>query len=104
MLVNRLNSRVWDVSGIDGIAISTVWRDAMGDGGYFAQFKSGAQFPLHAHDAWEQIIVISGMIRFGDVTLLEGDFLQVDSSDEHDACALKDTVLFVSHRGGIQLK
>ncbi len=104
MLVNRVNTRTWDKSGMEGIAISTVWTDARGDGGYFAQFKNGAQFPLHAHDVWEQIVVISGMIRFGEVTLTQGDFLQVDVNDEHDAYALEDTVLFVSHRGGIQLK
>ena len=104
MLIKKEESRTWEPTGIDGISTSVLWNNPDGDGAYFAQFKAGANFPLHEHDGWEQIFIISGMIRFGQVTLAQGDFLQVDSNDEHDAFAIDDTILFVSHRGGIRLK
>lgn len=104
MLVNKEESRTWEPTGIDGISSSVMWNNPDGDGAYFARFKSGAHFPLHGHDRWEQVFVISGKIRFDQVVLSQGDCIQVDSNDEHEAFALQDTLLFIAHRGGIHLK
>ncbi|XLZ70729.1 cupin domain-containing protein [Massilia sp. SR12] len=101
-LVRQVN-REWRNSGIPGIEICPTWNGAGGDGGYFARFQAGARFPKHAHQGWEQIYVVEGAIRFNDVDLRAGDILQVEGSDEHEAQALEETLLFVAHHGGIDI-
>ena len=102
MILNREATRVWADTEIAGLRSCVAWSNHAGDGGYFAQFRAGTRFPRHGHEGWEQLYVVSGAIRFDDVELHPGDLLQVQASDEHEAIALEDTVVFVAHRGGIQ--
>lgn len=101
-LVRQLN-REWRNSGIPGIQVCSTWTGNNGDGGYFARFQAGARFPKHAHHGWEQIYIVEGAIRFNDVDMRAGDILQVEGSDEHEALALEETLLFVAHHGGIEI-
>jgi len=103
MLLTRQDDRGWSASGIAGVQICPTWNGNDGDGGYLARFQAGARFPKHAHHGWEQIIVLTGAIRFNDVDLRPGDVLQVQGSDEHEALALEETLLFVAHHGGIDI-
>ncbi|WP_083941159.1 cupin domain-containing protein [Pseudoduganella violaceinigra] len=103
ILVRQIN-RDWCNSGIPGVQTCSTWTGIEGDGGYFARFQAGALFPKHTHHGWEQIIVLEGAIRFNDVELRAGDVLQVQGSDEHEACAVEDTLLFVAHHGGIEIR
>ena len=78
-----------------------IWNGSDGDGGYLAKLAAGARFPKHKHEGWEQILVLSGSVRFNDTELRSGDVLQVQGEDEHEAFALEDTLLFVAHHRGI---
>jgi anti-sigma factor ChrR (cupin superfamily) len=101
MVLNRNATRTWSATGFEGIESCPTWIGNDGDGGYVAKLAAGARFPRHRHQGWEQIIVLSGAVRFNDATLRTGDVLQVDADDEHEALALEDTLLFVAHHRGI---
>ncbi|ELX08294.1 hypothetical protein Jab_2c03400 [Janthinobacterium sp. HH01] len=104
MILARQDDRNWGNSGIAGVQTCPTWTGSDNDGGYLARFEAGARFPKHTHHGWEQIFVISGAIRFNDVEMRAGDVLQVQGSDEHEACALEETLLFVAHHGGIEIR
>jgi len=103
MKITRQLDRNWTDTHFAGIQACQTWADENGDGGYLAKFIAGARFPRHSHDGWEQIYVLEGAVRFNEVELRPGDVLQVQGSDEHEAYALEDTLLFVAHRGGIEV-
>jgi anti-sigma factor ChrR (cupin superfamily) len=103
MILTRHAERDWGDSGIAGVQTCSTWTGSDGDGGYLARFQAGARFPKHTHQGWEQIFVLAGVIRFNDIEMRAGDVLQVQGSDEHEACALEDTLLFVAHHGGIDI-
>jgi anti-sigma factor ChrR (cupin superfamily) len=103
MILARQNERNWCDTGIAGVQTCSTWTGNDGDGGYLAKFQAGARFPKHAHHGWEQILVLTGAIRFNDMEMRAGDVLQVQGSDEHEACALEETLLFVAHHGGIEM-
>lgn len=86
-------------SGFPGIRVAPVW-DENGTGANFIEFKSGAVFPLHDHEGPEQVVMISGRIRFGNLVLATGDFLKIGPGEIHDAEALEDSVFFLDHVGG----
>jgi anti-sigma factor ChrR (cupin superfamily) len=102
MILERQLNRQWSPTEISGMCVATVWNDST-DGCYFVQFTAGTRFPLHDHDGWEQILMLSGQIRFGDVELTAGDTLLLRQGDVHDALALSDATFFVAHRGDITL-
>lgn len=101
MILNRAATRTWSETGLEGIVSCPTWSSPDGDGGYIAKLAAGARFPRHRHEGWEQIIVLSGAVRFDDTVLSTGDVLQVDAEDEHEALALQDSMLFVAHHRGI---
>lgn len=103
MIISKNGQRSWADTGLPGIQSFTAWTGESGDGGYLARLSAGARFPRHVHEGWEQILVVAGVVRFNDVELRQGDYLQVEGADEHEALALEDTVLFVAHRGGIRI-
>lgn len=102
MILERQLNRQWNPTEISGMRVATVWNDST-DGCYFVQFTAGTRFPLHDHNGWEQILMLSGQIRFGDVELTAGDTLLLRQGDLHDALALSDATFFVAHRGDITL-
>lgn len=107
MILIRQGDRAWVDTGVPGVQRCRVWSgdgtDGLADGGYLAKFDAGASFPKHAHQGWEQIMVLEGAIRFNDVEMRKGDVLQVQGDDEHGAVALEDTLLLVSHHGSIEI-
>jgi quercetin dioxygenase-like cupin family protein len=102
MILERQLDRTWSDTGISGMRVATVWNEN-DDGSYFVQFAEGTRFPMHDHDGWEQILMLSGRIRFGDTELAAGDTLLLKQGDRHDALALTDATFFVAHRGDITL-
>lgn len=102
MILERQQERQWNDTDIAGMRVANVWNDNE-DGSYFVHFAQGTRFPMHDHDGWEQILMLSGRIRFGDVELGAGDTLLLRHGDLHDAHALTDATFFVAHRGDITL-
>lgn len=92
---------IWNATGISGVDMSPLWSNTQGDGSYFARFAAGAKFPAHDHQGWEVILILEGAIEFNGVLMQAGDVLQVESGEQHSAIACENTLLFVTHRGGI---
>ncbi|MDC8760546.1 cupin domain-containing protein [Janthinobacterium fluminis] len=98
MILVRKDERNWSNAGIPGVQTCQTWEGKDGGGGYFAKFQAGAGFPKHAHHGmWEQIIVLSGALRFNHDEMRAGDVLQVQGIEEHEVLALEDSVVFVAH-------
>lgn len=95
--------RQFTATDFPGVSFSTVWGEN-GDGSDFIAFKSGARFPLHDHEGPEEILLLSGRIRFGDLVLTPGDYLKMWPGEVHDAEALEDSVFFLAHLGGAVIK
>lgn len=102
MILQRQLNRQWNPTEIPGMHVAPVWNEHT-DGSYFVQFAAGTRFPMHDHDGWEQILMLGGRIRFGEIELDAGDTLLLRQGDLHDALALSDATFFVAHRGGITL-
>jgi quercetin dioxygenase-like cupin family protein len=83
--------------------LAWIW-GAKGTGSDFIAFKAGARFPLHDHEGREEVIMLSGKIRFGDNVVSAGDYLTTGPGDVHDAEALEDSVFFIAHVGGPVIK
>ena len=83
-------------SGVPGVTSSPIWGEN-GNGSDFIAFKAGARFPLHDHEGREEIIMLSGKIRFGEFVVSAGDFITAGPGDVHDAEALEDSVFFIAH-------
>ena len=90
-------------TGFPGIRSAAIWGEN-GTGSDFIEFKAGARFPLHDHEGPEEVLMLSGRIRFGDLVLSAGDYLKIGPGEEHDAEAFEDSLFFVAHQGGIVIK
>lgn len=97
------SNRQFEKTEHPGVSFLTVWGEN-GDGSDFVQFSSGARFPRHDHEGREEILMLSGKIRFGDVVLSAGDYLKLGPGEEHDAVALEDSTFFLSHQGASLIK
>jgi len=92
-------TREFQDTDIPGVRFSTVWSEN-GESSEFLEFSAGARFPLHDHEGREEILMISGQIRFGDLVLSAGDYLKIGPGETHDAEALEHSTFFLSHVGG----
>jgi anti-sigma factor ChrR (cupin superfamily) len=88
-------------TGFEGIRSATIWNEN-GNGSDFIEFKAGAIFPVHDHEGPEELLVLSGSIRFGDLSA--GDYMRIGPGEEHDAEALEDSMFFIAHLGGAIIK
>jgi quercetin dioxygenase-like cupin family protein len=86
-------------TGFPGVTVSTIWDDE-GTGAGYISLSKGSIFPAHDHEGREQLYIISGKIRFGEIVVSAGDFLSADPGDGHDAEAFEDSVFFIVHTGG----
>jgi hypothetical protein len=96
------SARQFVETGFPGIRACVVWQEN-GEGADFFEFKAGACFPLHDHEGPEQLLVLSGRIRSGDLVLTAGDYLMIGPGEVHEVEALEDSVFFSPHRGGVVL-
>ena len=103
MLRHPQAARQFVESGFPGISASVIWEEK-GNGSNFVRFKAGATFPLHDHEGPEEILMLSGQIRFGDLVLSAGDYLKIGQAECHDAEALEDSLFFLAHVGGAVIK
>ncbi|WP_447753489.1 cupin domain-containing protein [Sphingopyxis fribergensis] len=100
-----LNSKDWKFEeiGIPGVTMAHIWGED-GTGADLIRFEKGATFPVHDHEGPEQIVMLSGKIRFGDIVMAPGDYMNAGPGFEHDAEALEDSVFFLDHVGGAIIK
>lgn len=92
------SNRKFEDTDYPGVSFLTIWSES-GDGSDLVKFQPGARFPHHDHEGREEILMLSGRIRFGDIILSSGDYLKLGPGEEHDAVALEESVFFLSHQG-----
>ncbi|MGY2374717.1 cupin domain-containing protein [Pseudomonas sp. SDO524_S393] len=97
------SQRVFESTEHPGVSFLSIWGEN-GDGSELVKFTTGARFPLHDHEGREEIMMLSGRIRFGDLVLAAGDYLKIGPGEEHDAVALEDASFFLSHQGASLIK
>ena len=95
-MINKASSREWIASDHAGIERSLFRNNDEGGRSSVVRLIQGARFPRHAHHGYEEVVVLSGMVRIGGAELTAGDYLFTIPGEEHDVLALSDAVIFVS--------
>jgi quercetin dioxygenase-like cupin family protein len=99
----RASAHRWRPGEHPGVEVAGL-RRGEGDGGAaLVRVAAGARFPLHDHPAGEEVYVVSGRARIGDLEVETGDYLWTPPGGVHDLEARDETVLFVTTPGGIRL-
>jgi quercetin dioxygenase-like cupin family protein len=100
MLVKTAAEREWAATPYTGIERALFRNNDEGGRSSMVRLAHGARFPRHAHHGSEEVVVIEGSVRIGDVALRAGDYLFTPPGEEHDVVALTDAVIFVSSQKG----
>jgi quercetin dioxygenase-like cupin family protein len=96
MLVKKADNREWVGTDYAGIERSLFRNHETGGRSSLVRLASGARFPRHAHEGTEEVVVLSGQVDIGGVTLDQGDYLFTNPGEEHAVLALTNAVIFVS--------
>ena len=103
MLVNKAADREWAATPHAGIERSLFRNNDTGGRSSVVRLAQGSRFPRHAHEGTEEVVVLNGIVRIGDVELTPGDYLFTQPGEEHDVFALSDATIFVSSQKGTPL-
>jgi quercetin dioxygenase-like cupin family protein len=96
MLVKKAAGREWNPTDYPGIDRSLFRNNEAGGRSSVVRLKKGSRFPQHAHHGTEEVVVLSGHVTIGGLSLDEGDYLFTTPGEEHDVVAVTDAVIFVS--------
>ena len=72
-------------------------------GAALIRMKKGARFPQHTHKSQEETMVLSGAVRIGEQTFVEGDYLYTEKGEQHDVVAQEDVLMYVTVEAGIEV-
>lgn len=67
------------------------------------RLEADSRVPRHVHQGTEEVVVLGGRVRIGEVELHEGDYLYTQPGEEHDVVALLDSIIFVSSQKAMPL-
>ena len=87
----------WDEIALDKVTEMLSRKIVTGDREMLVQVyvKRGCLVPLHAHQSEQMTYVLQGALKFlvagEDITVREGEVIQIPSGVEHQAEALEDT-------------
>ncbi|WP_182347040.1 cupin domain-containing protein [Tomitella gaofuii] len=84
----------WIIVG-SGVYLAPLHEIEEGAGTAFLRFDEGAVSHQHTHPAGEEMYVISGKLKVGDVTISAGDYLRTPPGVVHEARALTDAVTLI---------
>ena len=96
MLVNKAAEREWRATDYPGIDRSLFRNNETGGRSSVVRLTKGSRFPRHAHHGSEEVVVLTGAVRIGEVELRAGDYLFTSPGEEHDVFAVSDASIFVS--------
>lgn len=96
MLLHKASERDWLKTDYPGIERSLFRNNETGGRSSVVRLREGARFPRHAHHGTEEVVVLSGRVTIGGVTMAAGDYLFTSPGEEHDVVALADSQIFVS--------
>ncbi len=96
MLVKKTSSREWQATDYSGIERCLFRNNETGGRSSVVRLTRGSRFPRHAHEGTEEVVVLSGAVRIGEIDLTAGDYLFTSPGEEHDVVAVSDATIFVS--------
>lgn len=96
MLVNKAAGREWTATAYPGIDRSLFRNNETGGRSSVVRLARGTRFPRHRHEGGEEVVVLAGTVRIGEVDLAAGDYLYTTPGEEHDVVAVTDATIFVS--------
>ena len=103
-MLNRAAGREWKPTEHPGVERALFRYNDTGGRSSFVRLMAGSRVPTHVHHGTEEVLVISGRVSLGEVTLEAGDYLFTSPGDEHDVVAITDAVIFVSSQKATPLK
>src|SRR4051812_8936106 len=86
----------WQSAGDDGVYFAGLHQTGPGAGTAFFRWEEGAHSTRHNHPGGEELFMIKGRLRVGDLTLTEGDYLYTPPGDVHDATAVTEAVALIT--------
>src|SRR5207248_2548999 len=101
VLLSKLSQAAWKPVS-EGVYFAGLHASGKNAGTGFFKWDEGAYSGTHHHPGGEEVYVISGKLRVGDLTLEEGDFLYTPPGETHDVTALTEAVALIALPGGIQ--
>lgn len=101
-LHRRSAGQRWSDTEQPGVSVSGLRRNEQGGASFLVRVAAGARVPLHDHPGGEEVYVISGRARIGDVVVETGDYLWTPPGGVHDLEATDETVIFVSAPSGVR--
>lgn len=84
----------WIIVGA-GVYLAPLYEIEEGAGTAFLQFDEGAVSHEHRHPAGEEMYVISGKLKVGDLTITAGDYLRTPPGEVHEVRALADSLTLI---------
>jgi quercetin dioxygenase-like cupin family protein len=96
MLLKKAADRDWQATDHPGIERCLFRNNELGGRSSVVRLTKGSHFPAHAHHGTEEVVVLSGVVTIGGVTMSEGDYLFTIAGEVHDVVARSDAVIFVS--------
>ena len=64
---------------------------------------SGSIIPKHGPQHFEETYMLKGVVDCGGTTLSAGDYIRVDSDEQHELKAIEDTEFLVIIHQGVTL-
>lgn len=93
------DERSWFSASIRGQEMkgSTLWNEGHDVATRIFRMPKGMQIPLHKHEVWVQVVVLSGKmhVSIGDRTVGPGGFYFVEPGDSHIETAVEDSEILV---------
>lgn len=96
MLVKIAADREWKPTDHPGVDRSLFRNNDTGGRSSVVRLAQGSRVPRHGHHGTEEVVVLSGTVSIGGVSLASGDYLFTAPGEEHDVVAVSDAVIFVS--------
>ncbi|WP_024792973.1 cupin domain-containing protein [Tomitella biformata] len=91
----RLDEVDWIIVG-SGVYLAPLHEIKDGAGTAFLRFDAGGVSHKHRHPSSEELYVISGRLKIGELILEAGDFLRTAEGEVHEIRALADSVTLIS--------
>jgi quercetin dioxygenase-like cupin family protein len=79
----------------DGVDLAPLNTSRDGRGSFLLRFKAGAVCPMHTHPGGEEIYVVSGTGRLGDLAIAAGDFIRTPPGESHALHAETEVLIHV---------
>ncbi|MEO5699745.1 MAG: cupin domain-containing protein [Casimicrobiaceae bacterium] len=95
-MLQRSREATWQSTGHDGIDRWLLRNNPAGGRTSLVRLRAGTRFPTHRHEGHEEVLVIEGRVRIGEVELERNDYLFTEPGEEHDVVALEDAVIYVA--------